>query len=180
MLHVKPGKEFDWKADWLVNPVNCQGVMGGGLAKEFKIRFPQVFSNYKIACAYGPDGNLVDHLGDLNSWTSCLKDVGDVWEYTISDKHLIVRPSMIFHIATKKFWRQPCTLESVERGLIELRRQFSNLLSDTVHHNTWISIPALGCGLGGLSFDRVEPLIRQHLGDLPLNMVLYRPILDKK
>jgi len=85
------GSIFDSGAQWLVNPVNTVGVMGAGLALEFKKRFPDVFLAYQSACRRGEV-----RIGEM----------------------FLSRP--VVHFPTKEHWKAPSRLEYVERGLVPL------------------------------------------------------------
>jgi O-acetyl-ADP-ribose deacetylase (regulator of RNase III) len=127
----------------LVNPVNCVGVSGKGLAKEFKRRFPKQQRQYECLCGIG---------------------------HVRPGKVLFFDPVVYF--PTKNHWRNPSEIDWIRDGLIDLR-EFIEL-----EHNIGrsLAVPALGCGLGGLSWSDVLPLIYKHLGDMPHRDVwLYPP-----
>jgi O-acetyl-ADP-ribose deacetylase (regulator of RNase III) len=92
VIELRKGDLFESGCQALVNPVNCVGVMGGGLALEFKTRFPQMFVEYKLACR---DGNL--RPGTLHVW----KDGGPY----------------VINFPTKDDWRNPSKMEYVCEGL---------------------------------------------------------------
>jgi O-acetyl-ADP-ribose deacetylase (regulator of RNase III) len=146
MIELARGNLLDSGAEALVNPVNCRGVMGAGLALAFKRRFPEVFDAYRAACE---SGEL--RLGQMHA----VQVVGGQW---------------ILHVPTKDHWRQPSKLEYVRDGL-------GNVLACVRCHRIGsIAIPALGCGLGGLDWADVEPLIRQAFEPLPeVRVMLYPP-----
>jgi O-acetyl-ADP-ribose deacetylase (regulator of RNase III) len=83
---------FDSKVDALVNPVNTHGVMGAGLAKAFKTRYPEMFDAYKAKCK---DGKL---------------SVGKLYYYTVSSPIIICFP-------TKEHWTQPSQKEFIVKGV---------------------------------------------------------------
>lgn len=123
---------FDSEAEVLVNPVNCVGVMGAGLAKQFKDKYPVMFKDYQKFCK---DGKLKPGLGYF-------------WDEPGGVK--------IFNISTKNHWRDPSKLEWVDSGL--------GLLATLIDLSSIksVSIPMLGCGLGGLDWGDVKPLIEKH------------------
>ena len=127
---------FDSAADCLVNPVNLVGVMGGGLASEFKKRYPDMFKDYRIWCSMNPQD------GALHLW-------GPPDE-----------PVSIINIPTKHSWRDPSELSLIKKGLINLRMVAHRLIR--IHS---IAIPKLGCGLGGLDWDDVKPVIENAVAD---------------
>jgi O-acetyl-ADP-ribose deacetylase (regulator of RNase III) len=134
-------------ADALVNPVNCRGVMGAGLAKQFRQAYPAVFEVYRRLCqarALMPGSMLVCPTGHE-------------------------RPRWIVHFPTKDHWREPSDIADIEQGLDSLREEIAD------HGITSIAVPALGCGLGGLDWGDVRPLIGAYLGDLEGVQVLVYP-----
>ena len=149
MIEIGKGSIFDSGAEALVNPVNCVGVSGAGLALEFKKQFPKNFLQYKVRCDCGTlrPGEIVLYL-------------------TVK----VGNPIYIINVATKMHWREKSTLEIVERGIKGLVRGAKALELKS------IAVPALGCGLGGLRWEDVEPLLRLHFDKLPaLKVILYPP-----
>lgn len=120
---------FDSPAEALVNPVNCVGVMGTGLAHQFAKRYPKMYLEYRKACVSGE-----------------LKP-GKIHVYQGPDYRYIL------NFPTKTHWREKSKLEYIEQGLEELE----NVLSDYLIYS--VAIPALGCGLGGLDWEEVGPLL---------------------
>lgn len=133
--------------DALVNPVNTVGVMGKGLALAFKRAFPEVFREYAAACKRG--------------------------EVVVGRMHVVLRsgtPRVIINFPTKQHWRQPAKLDYVREGMGDLVAQIRAL------EITSIAIPALGCGLGGLAWADVEPLIVSAVAPLDdVRVVLFEP-----
>src|SRR4051812_20018116 len=105
MIHTVDTNLFDSMADAWVNTVNECGIMGKGLALEFKKRFPQMFQQYKIAC----QNNLVK-IGEPLLW------------YRYEGK-----PHIIINFPIKKHWRNPSKLEYIEQGLIQLKNLIPRL-----------------------------------------------------
>lgn len=139
------GDLFESGADVLTNPVNCVGVMGKGLALEFRRQFPVAHRAYQQACA---TGRLA--LG-------CTVLVDDP-------------AGRVLLLPTKHHWRQASRVEDIRAALADLARQaagWSGVIS--------IAIPALGCGLGRLDWAVVRPLIVEALQHLPLWVMLYPP-----
>lgn len=137
---------FDSDCDAIINTINCVGVMGGGLAAKFRARYPAMNDSYQEACARGK------------------VEVGKMWHWWEPDEQ-----RWLINFPTKDDWRDPSELKYVEDGLIDLRKVCADL------HLTSLAIPALGCGLGGLDWDAVEPLIHYYLDDLDIRLVLYPP-----
>jgi O-acetyl-ADP-ribose deacetylase (regulator of RNase III) len=134
---IRSGNIFDSGCEALVNTVNCRGVMGAGLAKAFSRKYPQIMGPYKHACM---SGVLVP--GKVQ-----ILEVSDLFESG---------PRYVVNFPTKDDWRNPSRLEWVDDGL--------TCLVAALHerHIRSVAIPPLGCGLGGLSWSEVEPLIRDH------------------
>lgn len=144
MITYSNGDIFESGADILVNPVNCVGVMGAGLAAEFKRRFPNDFKRYADACKkelLRPGGNL------------------------ITSAH----GQFIYHFVTKQHWRDSSQMIFIDAGLYHLHRLSSMMNCPS------LAIPALGCGLGGLPWDDVKPLIEQWFGDWQAEVIVFPP-----
>lgn len=133
--------------DALVNAVNCRGVMGKGLALQFKKTFPDVFTAYQVAC-----------------------DAGGV---RIGEVHIVERPRsprFVINFPTKDDWRKPSKLEFIEAGLVDLVEQVRLRQIESV------AIPPLGCGLGGLDWSVVRPMIVEAFTPLSaVRAVLFEP-----
>ncbi len=131
----------------IVNPVNCVGVMGAGLAKKFKERYPMNFVMYRAACRYG----------DL--------EPGGTATYMVNKEFFII------NVATKNHWKDKSTIEDVITGLENIVRiiDIKKLQS--------ICIPALGCGLGGLDWEEVKPLFIKILKPIEhtCEIIVYQP-----
>ena len=141
MLEERPGSLFDAPVRALVNPVNVEGIAGKGLALEFRQRFPGAYESYRQACA----------RKELKPGT-----LHDCW---LEDGRRIV------HFPTKTLWRSPSKIEYVEAGLPALVEwvQLNAIES--------IAIPALGCGLGKLSWRLVKQRIEEAFSTLPYGTV---------
>ena len=130
----KKGNMFREEADVYVNPVNCVGVMGKGLALSFKLLYPKMFKAYVRACNTG--------------W---LKP-GRLHVYRLEDGKIII------NFPTKRHWRQPSNLADVEAGLKQLKKLLKVL------DDPRTALPALGCGNGGLGWEYVRKLTEHYLG----------------
>jgi len=137
-------------AQMLVNPVNCVGVMGKGLAKAFRDRWPAMFESYRAHCA---NGSLLP--GGVHLWTNPDPD----------------GPRWIVNVATKNHWREGAHLEWVREGAHELVRTARGL------GVTSLAVPAMGAGLGGLTWEQVRPVLLDELVDLHgADVRLYAPV----
>ena len=143
---------FDSPADALVCPVNTLGVMGKGLALEFKQRFPLTSRMYFEWC----------HRIDPNAVILLARSVTE-------------KRTVIF-LPTKNDWRKPSHLALVERGLTS----FANAIrAGTPQKNGLgaiqsVSFPKLGCGLGQLDWEsQVQPLMERTLAPLPIAVTIH-------
>lgn len=147
MIEIVTGNMFDIDADVLINTVNCVGVMGCGVALEFRRRYPKMFSKYRRLC-------------NMNKIMP-----GTMWVWKTEDEKLVV------NFPTKKHWRNSSQYSYVENGLRELRELLSGYNNGSV-----VAIPALGCGHGGLDWDLVLTMIKKELANLDhLNIHIFQP-----
>ena len=148
MLYHLSGNLFQSHAEAVVNTVNCVGVMGKGLALQFKKEFPENFAAYVDACrrhAVVPGKMFVYRTGML-------------------------LPQYVINFPTKRHWRDKSRLEDIESGL--------TALVDVIRHYGVrpIAIPPLGCGLGGLDWRVVRQRIETAMADVPdVRVLLYEP-----
>jgi O-acetyl-ADP-ribose deacetylase (regulator of RNase III) len=142
------GNLLEADVDALVNTVNTKGVMGKGVALQFKRSFPANFQAYRAACAAGEV-----KLGRM----------------FVFDSGRLERPRYIINFPTKDHWRSRSRLADIETGLADLRRVLSELEIESV------ALPPLGCGLGGLDWSDVRPRIEAALADLSVRAVVFEP-----
>jgi O-acetyl-ADP-ribose deacetylase (regulator of RNase III) len=148
MISYKEGNILDAKTDALVNTVNTVGIMGKGIALQFKYAFPENYRIYKGAV-------------ERNEIT-----VGKVQIVPINDLNSV---KYIINFPTKMHWRNPSKLQWIKDGLNDLREKIIafNIKS--------ISLPPLGCGNGGLEWNIVKPIIEQYLSGLDADIWVYEP-----
>ena len=151
MIEYKTGNLFKSDCQTLVNTVNCKGIMGKGIALDFKKRYPEMFNEYKLACTPGQ--------------YRCLEFGGDLWLYSYID---LYKPKKILCFATKEHWMYPSKLEWIERGL-------QKFVEDYKYWGiTSIAFPKLGCNNGKLNWEKdVKPLMEKYLNDLPIKIEIY-------
>lgn len=133
MIEPANGNLLEAKAEALVNAVNTVGVMGAGIALQFRQRFPDMFSAYVSACRSGgvlPGRMHVFELGQS-----------------------VAGPRWIINFPTKRHWRERSRLEDIIDGLGDLVMQVQRLEIRS------LAVPPLGCGLGGLEWGHVRPQI---------------------
>lgn len=133
----------------LVNTVNCVGVMGKGIALQFKRRYPDMFKVYE---------------------KSCKKNEVKIGEMFVVPTGELEGPEFIINFPTKTHWRAGSKLEYIREGLVDLVRVVRDLNIKS------IAIPPLGAGNGGLDWNDVEPLIAQAFASVPdVQAVVYPP-----
>lgn len=126
--------------DAIVNTVNCVGVMGKGIALQFKNKWPENYEAYRAAC----DAGLV------NTGRMFVFDAG-----------AYAQPHYIINFPTKQHWKGNSRLEYIREGLVDLVTQVRKRGIRS------IAIPPLGCGNGGLDWADVRPMIESAFADLP-------------
>lgn len=136
------------KAQAIVNTVNCEGVSGAGIAKEFKILYPENFIFYK-------------------NYTTRHKMLPGDYALYINDSFII--PNLIINLATKDKWENNSKIEWIEKGIFNLKLCIINLKLES------IAIPPLGCGHGGLNWSNVKSLLDASLKDLDCNITIIEP-----
>ena len=175
---VRYGDIFDQDVEAIVNTVNCEGVMGKGLALQFKRRYPDNFEEYVVACAEGkvrPGRMFVHQLTPEQdrgqSTAHALQgrfNFAGVAEAT--GPYVGRGPRLIINFPTKDRWRRQSKLEYIEAGLEDLARVISEQQIRS------IAVPALGCDLGGLDWQDVEPKIVRAMHDAAdLRVVILEP-----
>ncbi len=149
MLREAEGNLLDAVADALVNTVNTVGIMGKGIALQFKQAYPDNFRKYEAACRR----NEVQ-LGKM----------------FVFETGLLAKPHYIINFPTKGHWRARSKLNDIRSGLADLR----HVILD--YDIKSIAVPPLGCGNGGLKWSDVQPLIAEALGDLEdVDVRVYSP-----
>jgi len=150
MAHIKfeKGNLLEANVDALVNTVNCVGIMGRGVALQFKNAFPDNYDAYKQACELEqvqPGRMFVFETGQLN-------------------------PRYIINFPTKRHWKGKSRMEDIESGLTALEEEVRRRRIKS------IAIPPLGSGLGGLNWMDVRPKIIGALEPIEgLEVEIYEP-----
>lgn len=150
MIEYVSGDILDSEAEALVNTVNCMGVMGRGIALQFKNAFPENFKAYAAACKLGlvqPGHMFVFETGQLTP------------------------PRYIVNFPTKRHWRGKSRIEDIEAGLAALVAEIR------ARHVRSIAVPPLGSGLGGLDWTaQVRPRVESALQALDdVRVIVYEP-----
>ncbi len=147
-IELKTGDILKEDADAIVNTVNCVGIMGRGIALQFKNAYPANFKAYKTAC-------------DAEQVQPGRMFVFETGKFT---------PRFIINFPTKRHWKGKSRIEDIEAGLVALAREIEALKIKSV------AIPPLGAGLGGLEWVDVLPRIKAALQDIPdLGVTIFEP-----
>lgn len=149
MISEASGNLLSADAEALVNTVNTEGVMGKGIALQFRRAYPAMYEAYREAARAGEI-----RLGRVQVWPT----------------QQLTGPKFIINFPTKGHWKSRSRLHDIETGLVNL--------VDTVRELgiSSIAVPPLGCGNGGLDWSEVEPRIRAAFADLPgIEVSLYAP-----
>jgi O-acetyl-ADP-ribose deacetylase (regulator of RNase III) len=149
MIRYIEGNILESKADALVNTVNTVGVMGKGLALQFRKEFPQNYKVYQQACK---EKNFA--IGDL---------------IVTEEESLLYGKKTIIDLPTKTDWRKPSEYSYIEAGLKHLVTLIENKKIKS------IAIPSLGTGHGGLDWNKVKGLIENNLKDIDIDIQVYLP-----
>jgi O-acetyl-ADP-ribose deacetylase (regulator of RNase III) len=133
----------------MVNTVNCVGVMGKGIALQFKQAFPDNFIHYEKICKAGQM-----HMGRV----------------LVFQTGNLINPKYIINFPTKRHWKGNSRLEDIETGLMDLTKQIQTLNIRS------IAVPPLGAGLGGLNWPEVKIRIESAFAELPdVRVLLFEP-----
>lgn len=145
MVKVLIGDLFKSKTQTFVNTVNCVGIMGKGVALEFKNRFPEMFAEYEERCRRRE------------------VKLGRPYLY----KRLV--PPWILNFPTKDHWRSVANLQAIVEGLKYLLQHYKDW------GITSLAVPPLGCGQGQLEWRVVGPTLYRYLSQLDIPVELYAP-----
>lgn len=144
------GNILEIKVEAIVNTVNCVGVMGKGIALQFRQAFPENYKLYKTAC------NKREVV------------VGKMFTVELP---VLEYPKIIINFPTKQHWRGKSKIEYIDEGLEDLARVIKDFNINS------IAIPPLGCGLGGLEWSEVRPKIENSLRQFnDLEVHIFEPI----
>lgn len=149
MIRTVTGNLLESDAVALVNTVNTVGVMGKGIALQFKEAYPHNFSLYKKACK--------EHLVNVGTM------------FIVEDTDIFGKQKIIVNFPTKTTWRRPSEYAYIKDGLADLRLQI------VTRQLKSIAIPPLGSNNGGLDWNQVRQMIYEALADLDCDIQLYEP-----
>jgi O-acetyl-ADP-ribose deacetylase (regulator of RNase III) len=149
MIEYRSGDILQADAEALVNTVNCVGIMGRGVALQFKNAYPENFHAYQVACAHG--------------------EVQPGRMFVFQTRQL-TNPKYIINFPTKRHWRGKSRMEDIESGLKALAGEIRNRGIRS------IALPPLGSGLGGLDWREVRPRIETALSSLgEVHVIVFEP-----
>lgn len=152
MIEYKRGNIFKENVEALINTVNCVGIMGRGLALQFKNKFPDNYQEYVKVCK---KNQVVP---------------GKMFVYKTNQ---LLNPKYIINFPTKRHWRSKSKIEDIQNGLDDLKRVIKEF------NITSIAIPPLGSGLGGLEWEEVKKIIEQKLQNIDSKIIVYEPLEQK-
>jgi O-acetyl-ADP-ribose deacetylase (regulator of RNase III) len=152
MIEYKNGDILREDVEAIVNTVNCVGIMGRGLALQFKNKFPQNFKEYQLACT-----NKEVQLGKM----------------FVHQTGQLINPKYIINFPTKGHWKQNSKIEDISNGLDDLTTIIEKYSIKS------IAIPPLGSGLGGLDWKMVKKLIEEKLKNINCTVILFEPLEQK-
>lgn len=149
MIKYITGNILESNAEALINTVNTVGVMGKGIALQFKKAFHNNYKAYVDACKK----NEID-VGKL---------------LVVKDSNISTGEKYIINFPTKKDWRKPAEYTFIDAGMDDLIRVIGELQIKS------IAIPPLGAGNGGLEWEKVKKIIEKKLGNLEIEVIVYEP-----
>jgi O-acetyl-ADP-ribose deacetylase (regulator of RNase III) len=149
MIEFRTGDILQTDAEALVNTVNCVGIMGRGVALQFKKAFPENFKAYEAACS---------------------RDEVQPGRMFLYETGYVDNPKFIINFPTKRHWKGKSRIEDIESGL----RAFATVIRERGIRS--VAVPPLGSGLGGLHWPDVRGRIEEALRALPdVSFVVFEP-----
>jgi O-acetyl-ADP-ribose deacetylase (regulator of RNase III) len=149
MIKYITGNILESNAQALINTVNTDGIMGKGIALQFKKSFPNNYKAYAEACKNESIG-----IGKL---------------FIFKDSNLTIGEKIIINFPTKQSWRKPSEYSFIEQGLDDL------ISIIDIKQIQSIALPPLGAGNGGLEWEKVKKMIEQKLNHLEIDIFVYEP-----
>lgn len=149
MIELTTGDILKDESEAIVNTVNCVGIMGRGIALQFKNAWPENFKAYEVACQ---------------------REQVQPGRMFVFDTEQLTSPRYIINFPTKRHWRGKSRMQDIESGLTALVAEVQQRGIRS------IAIPPLGSGLGGLEWTDVLPRIEQAMQSLPeVRVRIYEP-----
>lgn len=138
------GNIFTTTCQTLVNTVNCVGVMGAGIALEFRYRYPDMFEKYKELCEKKE------------------MKIGKLWIYNVPNKN-----TKVLNFPTKNHWKYPSKIEYLEKGL----QKFVDTYKE--RKITSIAFPLLGAQNGGIEPEVSKAIMEKYLSQCDIDVEIY-------
>lgn len=154
MIQYITGNILESNAQAIINTVNTDGIMGKGIALQFKKSFPNNYKAYAEACKKG-----TINIGKL---------------FLFKDSNLTIGEKIIINFPTKRSWRKPSEYSYIEEGLDDL----INIID--INQIQSVAIPPLGAGNGGLEWEKVKKIIEKKLNHLKIDVFVYEPTTQIK
>lgn len=143
MLEIKKGNIFTTKCSTIVNTVNCVGVMGAGIAYEFRLRYPEMYEKYRQLCF-----DKLIQIGKL--WI--FKPENGLW---------------VMNFPTKYHWKYPSKVEYLEKGLQKFVETYKTKGIQS------IAFPLLGAAHGGIPENQSVEIMKKYLEPLDIPIEIY-------
>ncbi|WP_411843809.1 macro domain-containing protein [Salinicoccus sp. HZC-1] len=148
MIEYKTGNLLEDPSEALINTVNTVGVMGKGIALQFKQAYPDMFREYQRACRNDEVVTGRMHVVSTNA---------------------LVGPKYIINFPTKRHWKEKSKMSYITEGLKDLKQVVEDLGIQS------IAVPPLGCGNGGLEWKDVRSMIEETFGESSIRVHVYPP-----
>lgn len=168
-ISIVEGDMFFSQMQTLTISVNCVGIMGKGLASTAKYRFPDLYVKYQDVCKkkrlklgqpyiYKRESSVFEDLSDQYLYLEKIDNSNQTW--------FLLFP-------TKNHWKNKSEIKDIEEGLKWLCRNYKQEKIES------LAMPALGCGLGGLNWKEVGPLMCKYLSSIDIPVAIYLPTEKK-
>ena len=155
MIIHKTGSLFVSTQPILVNCTNCVGVMGAGIAKEFKQRFPEYYNSYVKSCR-----NIYE----------CKPGTATFYIHNLAEPD---EQKILVSFFTKNDWRTSSTYNWIVSGLLDFVQRFKQVRDNYPSLTTGAAFPLLGCDNRGLNYKQVVPLMENILGQLDAEIEIW-------
>jgi len=173
--YIENGDIFNSDADVLVNSVNIKGVMGAGIAREFKKRFPEMYKDYVRACRRGEIYVLARFEVDLKEPKKHRLIIHKIYDWK---PHIWIgerngQKFIVLNFPTKIYWDLPSDYKIIEVGLKWLRDNIDSLSEKLGRKVKKIAMPQLGAGYGNLEWEKVKNLIEKYLSNIGVEVEVF-------
>ena len=149
MIRERKGNIFTTEAQTIVNTVNCVGVMGAGIAYEFRLRHPEMYRRYADFCK----------MGEI--------EIGKLWIYRPPEREQRSGYRQVLNFPTKRDWKHPSKEEYLRDGLQKFRETYRE------RGITSVAFPLLGADKGGITPRRSLDLMKEYLAECDLDVEIW-------